>query len=390
MNPFPKTTVAALKGLVVGDAFGAPFEYHKKAPEMAVLSMEEQRYLDNRVDVKVRARWARLPGMYTDDGQQALALLYAWNMAEDPLDADAVAYLFMQVCYWMSDAHARTEQGWACSFGLHRGTGGNFRSALLDGEAPDTAGLGGSMRIGPVATLLPDPATLVPWVVRVTQETTCHPLGLAGTVIFALACWRAAHYPWHIEAEDERRAKWEETRADLEPVQRPDEIPQDIWALILEACRVMNLQGEKALVKMGIGSGLSHKPFTNAANGFALTGVPWAIHHGMRGSFQDTMVNVCSSGGDTDTVGAMAGCLAALRLGGDAIPEWMMAGLHGAEVIKEPHTWEPMVHERTLTELEEDHWIQAVAAYSKKKAAMEARAKASHGPSSGKKKRKKK
>jgi len=86
----------------------------------------------------------------------------------------------------------------------------------------------------------------------------------------------------------------------------------------------------------------------------------------------------------------MAGCLAALRLGGDAIPEWMMAGLHGAEVIKEPHTWEPMVHERTLTELEEDHWIQAVAAYSKKKAAMEARAKASHGPSSGKKKRKKK
>ena len=380
MDPLPKITVTALKGLVGGDAFGAPFEYHKKAPEMAVLSMQEQRYLNNVVDVGVMPRRARLPGIYTDDGQQALALLHAWQLAEDPLNAEEVAYLFRQVCYWLADAEPRSERGWLCSFGLHRGTGGNFRKAMSEEKPPDTAGLGGAMRIGPVATLLPDPATLIPWVVRVTQETTTHPLGLAGAVIFALACWRASRYPWHLPTEYERREAWDAVRNQMEPAQRPDEIPVGVWNLILEACRVMTLQGEAALVKLGMDSGLSHKPFTNAANGFALTGVPWAIHHGLKApSYKATLIDVCSSGGDTDTVCAMAGCLAALRLGDASIPQWMMQGLLGAEIIENPHTWNPVVHERFLTELEEDHQLQVMVEFAKRKQAMQAKALAARG-----------
>lgn len=386
MQPFPKITVTALKGLACGDAFGAPFEYNKKAPAMALLSVQEQRYLDNTVDVKVRPQWARMPGVYTDDGQQALILLHAWNAATDPLDADEVASLFTDTCVEMWDACPPREKGWACSFGLHRGTGGNFRTAIETGKPPDTAGLGGAMRIGPVATLLPDPETLVPWVVRVTQETTSHPLGLAGAVIFALACWRTAHYPWHLPTDKARKEAWDAFMEGRKAIQRPPEIPQDIWGLMIHACGVMK-NGEKALVQLGKDSGLSHKPFSNAANGFALTGVPWALYHGLKGtSYTEALVDVCSSGGDTDTVGAMAGCLAALRLGEDSIPKWMTQSLLGMEVIENPHTWVPMEHERFITELEEKHWVTVMTAHAKKVQEMEARAKAARGKGKRKKK----
>jgi len=363
MNPFPATAVTALKGLVLGDAFGAPFEYDKNAPEHARKSLVEERYLDAVEDVGQWPARGRVPGLYTDDGQQALALLHAWNLATDPLDAVEVSRLFVQICRDMAQAPARDARGWLGSFGLHRGTGSNFRDAIQTGKAPDTAGLGGAMRIGPVATLLPDMATLVPWVVQVTGATTTHPTGLAGAVLFALAAWRAAHYPWGLPSRDERQARWEEIRGDKS--QRPECVPAAQWNLFLRGSKIMNSGGEEALVKLGLDSGLSHKPFTVAANGFALTGVPWAIHHGLRApSFPAALYNVCSSGGDTDTVGAMAGCLAALRLGADSIPGWMLAGIQGREHIEDPHLWNPVVDERVLTEMEEDYRIEQVKQYS--------------------------
>ena len=180
---FPKTTCLALLGQAVGDAFGAPFEYDEQGARMARRSMSEGRYLDACDDVGKLSRWARLPGLYTDDTQQALALLYAWRTVPEPLDPDAVAARFAEVVGEMF----RTRVPGARA-GLHRGTGRNFRTVLRQGAPVNTAGLGAAMRIGPVATLLPDLHTLLPWTVLVSRATTTNPLGLACAALFAAHC----------------------------------------------------------------------------------------------------------------------------------------------------------------------------------------------------------
>ena len=82
--------------------------------------------------------------------------------------------------------------------------------------------------------------------------------------------------------------------------------------------------------------------------------------HARAANLPDALIGVCSSGGDTDTVGAMVGCLAALRLGGDAIPPWMLAGLHGLDHLRDPERWEPVASERLLTQREEGHRREAL------------------------------
>jgi ADP-ribosylglycohydrolase len=331
VTEFPAITVTALVGQAVGDAYGAPFEYHRDAPDYAVMSWDEERYLDAGVDVKKgRVDPTRLPGLYTDDTQQALALLRAWMLSDDPRDGREVATRFRAIIRTMG----REKRGHIHK-GVHRGTGRNFRDVLRTGKPVDTAGLGAAMRIGPVATLLDDPYLVAPWVIQVSSVTTTSPVALAGAVIFAYACWQAAH-------PDESGVSF---------AGQVDGIPSNIWEVCVEALLFMNDLGEEALLEFATGTGLSNKPLNRAANGFALTGVPWVIYHAMNAeSFEDAMIGVCASGGDTDTVAAMAGSLAAIRLGRRAIPLWMLEQLRGREHLFDPTLWDPIASEKALLE----------------------------------------
>ena len=89
------------------------------------------------------------------------------------------------------------------------------------------------------------------------------------------------------------------------------------------------------------------------ASGFALTGVPWVLQCVEDAtSFEDALTRVCAEGGDTDTVCAMAGCLAALRFSQDAIPRWMIDGLVGREHVLDPTLWHPITSERPYIEMD--------------------------------------
>lgn len=334
MKEFPSTAITALVGQAVSDAYGAPFEYHNDASDYAELSMREKRYLNVREDIE-GGRWhpGRDPGVYTDDTQQALALLRAWHLTAtdrdpsraDPLDGGWVALRFRSTLRQMAMVSGYR-------FGVHRGTGRNFRQAIRSGPV-DTAGLGAAMRIGPAATLIKDSELIAPWVIHVSSTTTNNPVALGCAVIFSYACWQAAN----------------PGRTVPSLAAQVDGIPSNIWEVCVEAVVRMNALGEGGLLEFARETELSNKPLDCAANGFALTGVPWVIYHAMKAkTFEEALLGVCSSGGDTDTVAAMAGCLAALRLGRRSIPMWMLEQLRGREHLFDPTIWHPIASEKAL------------------------------------------
>lgn len=336
---FPDTTITALVGQAVGDAFGSPFEFHASAAEFAVQSQAEGRYLTG-LDCKLPPRRCRTPGLYTDDTQQALVLLWIWDQmttkGRDTKDASMAAGLFIRVCRKMSEAAVPARSP---SFGVHRGTGRNFRDALLSAPPPDTAGLGAAMRVGPVATLL-EPDEVLSWVTTVSQTTTTSPIALAGAAMFALkvnTLARGTNDPNEAEIGLDRMT--------------PEFI--EAWHKLERACEVMAARGEEGLLEYATKTGTSNKALNEAANGFALTGVPWVLGCvEQASSFSDVLLRVCSSGGDTDTVAAMAGCLAALRFGRADIPSWMFNGLVGHDHLLDPAQWHPMGTELQYAEMD--------------------------------------
>lgn len=326
---FPTPTLTAILGLGVSDSFGAPFEFHTGAPEHAVLSIGEKRYLSCYDDVGQPIRRCRTSGLHTDDTQQSLILLWVWSQmltkGKDPLQSGTVAELFIRVCQRMASERVDPR---GHSFGVHRGTGRNFRDAIVhrkDGP-PMTAGLGAAMRIGPVATLLPTPESVIPWVVEVSASTTSDPVAQAAAAMFALACWYEA-YPE------------QEVYPDVPPDIR------DAWQLLMLARHHLDAKGEDGLLQFA--SNHTTENLRCAAGGFALTGVPWVLKCvNDATSFEDALLRVCASGGDTDTVCAMAGCLAALKFGRTSIPEWMVEGLVGKDFLLDPTLWHPVASER--------------------------------------------
>lgn len=345
---YPEAALRALLGQAVGDAFGAPFEYNRRAAEMAMRSMAEERYLDAVKDVGNRAKWARIPGLYTDDTQQAIALLHACSETDDWLDGTAVGDAFIEIVSKMYEAWVPGSLA-----GVHRGTGKNFREVARNRTPVHTAGLGAAMRIGPAAIMQPSMAAVLPWSVRVSQVTTSHPLSLTTAAIFAAHCHAVAH-----QQEDdliERLLLW----LDAEACTALD-LPRWAWLEPLRAIAVFEEGGEKELLAYAQQTGFSTKPLSCAANGFALTGLPWVLHHAQADSFPDALLGACSSGGDCDTVAAMVGCISILRHGMENIPVWMCDQLVGLPLLLDPHAWHPIHSELPLTQREETHRREAL------------------------------
>jgi len=331
VEKLPPSCKLALLGQVAGDCFGAPFEYHPNAPQLAELSAGEKRYLDNTTEVGVTIHRARIPGIYTDDTQQALALLFMRRLGEE--DASFFRETMSLMSRWRVEG---------AEFGVHRGTGGNFRQAIQSGSPVATAGLGAAMRVGPVALTFDDLQEMVEWVLAVSSTTTTDPVGLACAARFATFVWAFGN---------------PDRRDEIREVNWPtDQVPDMVWKATSKAIVVARDEGEEALLKFASSTGWANKKMKCAANGFGLTGLAWVMACVLKSkSFEDALVRVCASGGDTDTVAAMAGCLAALRNG--SVPDWFIRELHpeARENILNPEEWDPVVSEQDLTAHEVVH-----------------------------------
>lgn len=318
----------ALLGQACGDAFGAPFEFQPAAPELAKRSLELGRYLDPIDDVGASVdRW-RSPGLYTDDTQQAVCLLRARAHTSSPEDA---------ADHFRADCAALANQEVDDAFGAHRGTGKNFRRAITMGVPSATAGLGAAMRIGPVARTFDDPQALVAFTLAVSRVTTSDPVGLASALRFALAVFA-------------------EGRDSVAPVVPP--LPEVAWRLTGEALQVAP-DGAHALVAWGEATEVARGSLAGPASGFGPTGVAWVLACVDAAlDYPDALRRVCAYGGDTDTVAAMAGALAAVRFGTPSIPEWMRE-----QLVLDPtaEDWR-FEHEGLATRQEAEHRARRRAA----------------------------
>lgn len=283
----------ALLGTFVGDALGMPYEGADSRFIPAALEMEQ-------------ARLGR--GTYTDDTQMMIALAESLLRC-DVVDVEDLARSFR--------AHFDPARGYGAGttrvIGLwERGEPVETASRLLFGGS-GSLGNGAAMRVAPVAVrFCEDEVLLAPEARRSARLTHAHPLGMDGAVVQAAAVAAAL--------ED-----------------------RDPLAGAIAAAGTGEVRERLLTLRHATEGGLSHERLTGPGGrvgSSAPESVPPAIVAGARAaSFEEAVTVAIRCGGDTDTVGAMAGAIAGARFGATAIPaRWVDAledGAYGRRHVEE-------------------------------------------------------
>ena len=298
-DPYLDRVAGSVLGLLTGDALGMPVEGWDW-PEV------EARFgwLDRMVP-------GRLPaGSYTDDGQMAVGLLESLVEAGgfDP---------------------ALCAARWLANFEPQRGYGGRIKSLmdrLAEGQGWDKVGTnsfgnGAAMRIGPLGVWYgrePDLSReeLIRAAKTSARITHRHPQAVAGAVAQALAVARACS---------------------LGLAGRPLDPEPFLTGLVQEISPLDPGSGERLKSLLGLKSGSAKELRRDLAGLFARdvraveTVYPALAAVLMSGSFSGAVELAVNLGGDTDTLGAMAGAVAGAYYGAGSIPAgWLGTLENGA------------------------------------------------------------
>ncbi len=285
----------AIVGTAVGDALGAPFEGRR------------------RVDPDAVRRWASDGATlrWTDDTAMTIGLAESL-IASGGFDGPDLAARFMERFF------AEPDRGYGA------GPPRIFR-ALRDGAAWDepaaavfggqgSFGNGAAMRAAPAGLYaLGDPEAAADLGRRSALVTHAHEVGKQGAAVQAAAVAVLSAEPSDGAADPDLPRR---LLATLRPLGPAPEL-QQAFAVLEEVHdeTVVPAAARRDEVVARIGHGIS-----------AAEAVPAALHAALAqtGSFADAVTYAISLGGDTDTIGAMAGALAGALLGYDAIPEaWL-------------------------------------------------------------------
>ena len=361
-----------LLGLAVGDALGAPLE-GLSAPQIRTHYGLITGYVDGAVAWRRKPyRW-RMPGLYTDDTQQALAL--ADVLVERGFaDPDRLAEIYLALAL-PKGSHA----------GAHRGVGKSFRKVLDDlgrGGSPrlagahDSAGIGAAMRIAPAAVYFADePERLFDAVMAASLMTHRDIRSLAGAMAVAFATHRlvngAGRDPSLLlrvaadvaKAEARIASECAEVATSIVPYGR------SVSSAIANAERLVDLPRDRAL------AGLVDEANKHGADpgcrrptlGFPPALIPTCLYLFVTTeSFEEAIMEVVNLGGDADTAGAILGAMAGAHYGDDEIPDRLLDGLQNREGVaargdalahRDPRPMniaEFVATERTLCRLEEE------------------------------------
>lgn len=279
--------VGSLLGLALGDALGAAHEGGLAA----------------------RGVWWMLgltrPGVlrWTDDTLMALGLTESLAEHGD-VDADALA------SRWARDARWSRGYGPAALKTLARiRRGMPWTEAACSVYPEGSFGNGAAMRAAPIGLFHDDAARRRDAARRSAAITHAHPLGIEGAVIMAEAAHQALHGPVRIE---------ELCALSKEPAMRAG----------LERAEAMRASGEATPedVARTLGNGMR-----------AQESVPTALYVHLRhdaSSFDDVITFVRRVGGDTDTIGAMAGALHGARHGARSLPQRHLERLESVDALR--------------------------------------------------------
>jgi ADP-ribosylglycohydrolase len=259
----------------------------------------------------IRARYGILEGVgegiYTDDTEMMIGIME--SLKEDPgFDS------------------ARTAQRFLENFHPFRGYGGRIYGIMArlrkgtpwDQVGTDSWGNGGAMRIAPVGFFFYDQRNkLQEAALKCTQITHRHPQGVAGALAQALAVGKAIQQGVTGKVIDQI--------AFLEEIVQGVEKIDGAVAAELRRIVDMSHQGDLEAKIERIAAAFPRDVSAKGA-------VPAAIAaFVINDNFFDTVLTAVNCGGDTDTIGAMAGAVAGAYYGYSAIPSSWLGALENGE-----------------------------------------------------------
>jgi ADP-ribosyl-[dinitrogen reductase] hydrolase len=287
-----------LLGLLVGDALGVPYEFHSpwRLPPAGQIEFTPPAGFQ-------RSHGRVPPGTWSDDGAQALALL-ASLLECDRLDLDDFG---RRLLAWYREGYLAVD---AVVFDVGIQTR-RALEALADGTAAASAGPAGEWDNGNGSLMRVLPLAL--WhrgsdeelVVDARRQSLVTHGHLRSQLCCALYClWarrllEAAADPWGAAVQSLRRICGEQSveRRELEEAIRPDELPR------------------------GEGTGYVVDCLHSARLALAA------------GGYEAVVRAAVALGNDTDTTACVAGGIAGLRDGVQAIPERWRQALRGRELV---------------------------------------------------------
>ncbi len=329
-----------LLGLAIGDALGAPLE-GLGAQQIRAHYRLVTDYVDGaRAWKKKPYRW-RLPGLYTDDTQQALALADV-VLAHGRVDLNHLASIYLDM--------AMPEEGYA---GAHRGVGRSFRQVLADlkrGICPTqtgqgSAGIGSAMRIAPLALYFSDdPEALHNAVMAASLMTHRDVRSITGALAVAFAVRRIlegdardASFLFRVAADVARS----ETRI-IEEAALGNRLAsveahgRSMSQAIARTEPLLDVPRERALAAL-VEEANRHgaEPICRRATmGFPPACIPACFYLFLTtDTFEEALTEVVNLGGDADSTGAILGSLAGAYYGVGSLPQRWLDGLQNREGV---------------------------------------------------------
>jgi ADP-ribosylglycohydrolase len=344
-----------LLGLAVGDALGGPVTGLKPG-RVRQLFGEIGDHVDAREAWADRPHRWRLPGLHGAPTQQALTLIDVALRSGAPnsktLDPRAVANLWCRLAF---EPH---EEG--LRLGAHRACGRTFARALEAMRRRDvvtgqpSAGAGAAARVAPLGLVFAeDPEALSRAVIDVSLLTHTDPRAVAGAlaVAHAAAILAVSDDPTRVETAGVMRDLIARVRlgeeqlliehlgslhlgqvnSEVDPVHSVSRALEAVGPLIEEGDDDLALQ---TLVRQANRLAPAQR-ITSPNAGFAPATVPVALHLALaHPRFAQGVGRLVNEGRHASTAAAIAGAIAGLRLGEEAIPREWRDGLLAQEQIR--------------------------------------------------------
>jgi ADP-ribosylglycohydrolase len=331
-------TRGCILGLAIGDALGAPVE-GLDAQQIRDHYRRILTYVDGvRAWRRKPYRW-RLPGLYTDDTQQALVLADVL-IRFGHIDIDRVAEYYL--------ALATPRGGYV---GAHRAVGRSFRAVLDDLErgvdpqftGQHSAGIGAAMRIAPVPLYFQDDYDQMLQAVfdaSIMTHRDCRSLAGAAAVACAIRRLLAGEIPspaflLRLAGDVYRAEVWLVEHANGR-ITSLDTHAHSISQAIARLERCLDLPSELALASI-VEEANRHGPESvckRPTQGFPPALIPTCLYLLVNtGSFEEAVQEVVNLGGDADTAGAILGALSGAEHGASSIPDHLLQGLQNREAL---------------------------------------------------------
>lgn len=331
--------------MAVGDALGAPLEGLGPQQIKSQYGLVDDYVDGSRAWRRKSDRW-RLPGLYTDDTQQALCV------AETLLECGQMQpSLLVELWRRMYRTQVDMPNG-RFPNGVHRNIGRNFRTTLegLSAGLPvsevsqASAGLGAAVRVVPLAiAYCEDSDQLYRSVVEMSLLTHCDIRSVAAALAVAFATARLLNgeskepsFLFRV-AGDTARCERRLATEYGDRIVNLDQHASAISRCIARVDRVLDMSQEDAFAAI-LEEARNHGPSVPCKRptmGFAPAALATCFYLFVQSdSYQDGIIELINQGGDADSAAAILGGMSGAHYGYQGIPKFWLTPLLNLEGLE--------------------------------------------------------